>query len=109
MKSKRARACDITKKVKDLVWARDGGRCIICGSYTAMPNAHYIPRSRGGLGIPENIVTLCSNLSENKCHYRYDFGSREEQQEIGGKIRDYLKGVYPDWDESRLVYRRELA
>ena len=59
MKSKRAKACDISKKVKDRVWERDGGRCIICGSPYAMPNSHYIRRSQGGLGIEENIVTMC--------------------------------------------------
>ena len=63
MKSKRAKACDISKKVKDIVWERDGHRCIICGSYQAMPNSHYIRRSQGGLGIPENIVTMCSRCS----------------------------------------------
>lgn len=31
----------------------------MCGSSYAMPNAHYIARAQGGLGIEENIVTLC--------------------------------------------------
>lgn len=104
LSSKRSKACDIPKKVKDAVWERDGRRCIICGSTMAMPNAHYIPRSKGGLGIEENIVTLCTHMSENRCHYRYDFGSREEREEIGGKIRDYLMSKYPDFDEDKLVY-----
>lgn len=106
MKSKRARATDISQKTKQEVWERDGGRCIICGSPVAMPNAHYIPRSAGGLGVPENIVTLCTNFSENKCHYRFDFGSRAEREEIGGKVEKYLKSKYPDWDPEKLVYRK---
>ncbi len=102
-KSRRAKACDISKKTKNIVWERDGGRCIICGSTQAMPNAHYIPRSKGGLGIPENIVTLCTM---NGCHYKFDFGSKEERAEIGSKIEEYLKSKYPDWDKKDLVYRK---
>lgn len=105
MKSDRAKACDIKKSVKDRVFERDGGACVICGSrVNVMPNAHYIPRSKGGLGCEENVVTLCSNLSEHKCHYRYDFGTREEREEIGEKIKAYLQSKYPDWDEDKLVY-----
>lgn len=104
LSSKRSKACDIPKKVKDAVWERDGRRCIICGERNAMPNAHYIPRSKGGLGIEQNIVTLCTNFTPNKCHHKFDYGSREEKEEIGGKIRDYLKGQYLDWDEDKLVY-----
>ena len=52
MKSKRARDCDISQKVKAAVWERDGGCCVICGRRdTAAPNAHYIRRSRGGLDV----------------------------------------------------------
>ena len=56
---KRTKLLDISKAVKDKVWERDGHRCILCESIFAMPNAHYISRAQGGLGIPENVVTLC--------------------------------------------------
>lgn len=106
MKSKRSKACDIPQKVKEAVWERDGHRCIICHSRTAMPNAHFIPRSKGGLGIEENIVTLCTNFSECKCHYKFDFGTAEEQKEIGEKIEAYLKSKYPNWEKENLIYKR---
>ena len=107
MKSARTRACDIPKRVKDRVWERDGGRCVVCGSsYNVMPNAHYIPRSQGGLGIEENIVTLCTNLTENQCHYRFDYGSRAEREAIGKKISSYLRKTYPGWDEDKLIYHK---
>lgn len=99
MKSKRAKACDITKKVKDRVWERDNQRCIVCGTYRAMPNAHFIPRSQGGLGVEENIVTLCLN-----CHEAYDHTT--ERKAIGAFIEEYLKGKYPEWDKSKLIYRK---
>ena len=106
LSSKQAKACDISKKVKDIVWERDRRRCIICGSPIAMPNAHYISRAKGGLGIEQNIVTLCSNFSENKCHYKYDFGTAEERAEIKDKIKNYLKSQYLDWNEDKLVYKK---
>ena len=107
MRSARTKAVDISKKVKDAVWERDGGRCVICGSsYNVMPNAHYIPRSAGGLGIEQNVVTLCTNLTQNQCHYKFDYGSRAEREQIGKKISKYLRSCYPDWSEDKLIYKK---
>lgn len=92
-----SRACDINPKVKQRVWDRDGHCCIICKSPYALPNAHYIRRSQGGLGIVQNIVTLC-----DECHNDFDNGSK--RKENGEKIRNYLMGWYPDWNEEDLVY-----
>lgn len=97
MKSKRSKATDIPQKVKKVVWARDGGRCVICGSSQAMPNAHYISRAHGGRGVPKNIVTLCAD-----CHRRYD--NSVERDAIGARIREYLQKCYPNWDENEVVY-----
>lgn len=52
--SKRAKACAISSAVKKRVWDRDNHCCVYCKSIYAFPEAHYIPRSRGGLGIEEN-------------------------------------------------------
>ena len=106
-KSARTKATDISQKVKRAVWERDGGRCVVCGnSYNVMPNAHYIPRSRGGLGVEQNIVTLCTNLTHNQCHYRYDFGRKEERQMIHDIIKRYLQSKYEDWNEDDLYYKK---
>ena len=99
MKSKRTKACDITKGVKDRVWERDNQRCIRCGTNRAMPNAHFIPRSKGGLGVEENIVTLCL-----ACHEAYDHTT--ERKAIGYFIEEYLKEKYPEWDKSKLIYNK---
>lgn len=107
MKSKRAKACDISAKVKQIVWERDGGRCVVCGNkVNVMPNAHYIARQHGGLGIPENIVTMCTNFTEKQCHFKYDHGTAEESEPIKAKIEEYLSSIYPDWDPEKLVYRK---
>lgn len=98
-KSKRAKACDISKKVKDIVWERDGHCCIICGSFNAMPNSHFIRRSQGGLGIEENIVTMCM-----RCHSMYDQGS--DRRAIEAYTERYLKSKYPDWDREKLIYKK---
>lgn len=107
MKSKRSKATDIPMSVKKKVWERDGGCCVVCGnSYNVMPNAHYISRKHGGLGIEQNIVTLCTELTKNKCHRKYDFGTKQEHENIGKIIKKYLKSKYSDWDEDKLIYRK---
>jgi 5-methylcytosine-specific restriction endonuclease McrA len=100
--SKRAKALAIPKAVKDRVWERDDHCCIWCGSPYANPEAHFIPRSRGGLGIEENVVTLC-----RLCHDAFDHGSAAMRQEIGNYCREYLKAMYPEWDEKKLIYRKD--
>lgn len=107
MKSKRSKACDIPQQVKFKVFLRDNGCCVICGnSQNVMPNAHFIPRSDGGLGIEENIVTLCTDLTKNKCHSRFDKGTKEERESCRGKIKRYLKSKYPNWKEENLIYKK---
>ena len=98
MKTRRSKACDIPKSVKDKVWARDDQKCIVCGNPYAMPNAHYIRRSQGGLGIEQNIVTLCQN-----CHYNYDHTI--QHKEYAEFIKQYLQKKYPKWSEEDLYYR----
>ena len=106
-KTKRARATDIPMSVKEKVWERDNHRCVVCGNtYNVMPNAHYISRTKGGLGIEQNIVTLCTLLTKNKCHHRYDNGTKEEHELIGNKIKNYLKSKYPDWNENDIIYKK---
>ena len=71
-----------------------------------MPNAHYIPRSKGGLGIEENIVTLCTEFTLNKCHRKYDFGNKDERKKIGNIIKNYLQSKYDNWNEEQLYYKK---
>lgn len=97
MKSTRTKALDITPKVKKQVWERDGHCCIFCGSPMAMPNAHYIPRSHGGLGIERNIVTACIH-----CHDQMDH--TVSRPEYLAKAKEHLQNCYPDWDETKLTY-----
>ena len=96
---KRTKALAIPPKVAARVWSRDGGCCVYCGTPYASPFAHYIARSHGGLGIEENILTLCQ-----ECHRKYDQSTK--RKEMKDFFREYLKSKYPDWDESNVIYRR---
>ena len=105
MKTKRSKATDIPMSVKKKVFERDKGMCVVCHcNYNVMPNAHYISRSKGGLGIEENIVTLCTGLTPNKCHDKFDNGTKSEREEIGRIIKNYLKSKYTNWNEDKLHY-----
>lgn len=107
MKSRRSKACDIPQKVKDKVFERDKGECVWChNTVNVMPSAHYLSRAHGGLGVEENILTLCTDFTERKCHDRYDHGMREERAEMKEKFRNYLKEKYPYWDEKFITYRK---
>lgn len=97
--SKRSKVCDIPPLVKQIVYERDEHRCIVCGSNQGQPNAHYIARSHGGLGIEQNIITMC-----RQCHDNYDHTIQRE--EIGNIIQAYLKSKYDDWNEQDLIYNK---
>lgn len=99
MRSKRAKALDISQKVKRIVWERDRRCCILCGSSQAMPNAHYISRAKGGLGIEENVVTLCLT-----CHRELD--QSVKRSHLLEKVRLYLEKHYPNFPNEKRFYRK---
>lgn len=98
-KHRMTKACDITRDTKLSVFLRDNGRCVYCGSNQGIPNAHFIPRSHGGLGTEQNILTLCPN-----CHHRFD--NTEHRKEMAEFFRSYLEQQYPDWDQEKLYYKK---
>lgn len=109
MKSQRTKALEIPIKVKQAVAERDSFNghpcCIWCGrpapvsNPLAFSNAHYIPRSNGGLGVEENILTLCW-----ECHMRFDQST--ERDKMKDFFKRHLMNVYPEWDEKKMVYRK---
>lgn len=96
--NRRTKALDIPPRVKKIVYSRDGGLCVLCGSPGA-PNAHYISRGQSGLGIEQNVVTLCQT-----CHMAYDQSFQREI--LKNEIADYLRSKYPGWDDIRLTYQK---
>lgn len=93
---KRTKACAISKKTKERVYKRDMGACIFCGA-PGLPEAHYIPRSHGGLGIEQNIITAC-----RQCHHKLD--NSTQRQQMLPKAAEHLRRHYPDWNEKDLIY-----
>ena len=55
----------IPSEVKRIVWTRDHGRCVICGSNRRIHYDHDIPFSKGGSNTVDNIRILC-----DKCNLR---------------------------------------
>lgn len=99
MASKRSKACDISPSVRNEVLRRDDCKCIICGEKHNLQIAHYISRARLGLGIPQNLATMCVS-----CHFQYDNGKLHN--EIKEAFKDYLKEHYEDWNEETLIYKK---
>lgn len=101
-KHNRTKKTDIPKWVKEVVWERDKHKCIICGKVVSIEYAccHFIPRSLGGLGMPENIYTGCS-----KCHQEQDNGLNTKLYD--NKVETYLKGIYgANWSKEKLIYSK---
>ena len=104
---KDTRARDFGPKVKMAIARRDSldgwPCCVWCGypapAELAYSNAHYIPRSQGGLGIEQNGLTLCP-----LCHSRYD--QTTERPKMREFFRNYLKEHYVGWSEEALIYRK---
>ncbi len=63
--SKRSKACDITPKVKEIVWNRDNQRCIYCGKYVpkTCANAHFIKRSQRRVRHTRKYCYIMSRMS----------------------------------------------
>ena len=107
---KRTVALSIPNGVKRAVAERDSMDgwpcCIYCGrpapsdAMTAFSCAHYISRAQGGLGIEENILTLCPT-----CHHKYD--ATTQREEMRGIFRGYLKEQYAGWCEEDLVFKKQ--
>jgi len=56
----------IPEDVKLLVWARDGGACVRCGSKQDLHFDHVIPVSKGGGNLGVNIQILCQPCNLRK-------------------------------------------
>ena len=56
----------ISDDVKTLVWNRDGGACVRCGSAERLHFDHVIPVAKGGSDDAVNIQLLCQTCNLRK-------------------------------------------
>lgn len=104
---KDTKARDFDRKAKEAISERDSidgwPCCVCCGLAAPAPlawsNAHFISRGQGGLGIPENGLTLCP-----VCHRRYDQST--DRSELRPFFKRYLMDHYPNWNEEDLIYKK---
>lgn len=101
-KHKQTKKTEIHKDVKIIVWNRDMHKCIFCGKLVPWnyANAHFIPRSAGGLGIEENIFTACED-----CHREQDNGLNTKL--YTEKAEKHLRSCYgQNWTIEKLIYKK---
>ena len=115
-KAEMTKKTSISNAVRQRVYERDDGECIFCQmgyhaaaekqmaneyGYTGRQVMHFVSRARGGLGIVENLAVGCGIH-----HMLYDNGSHGERKEMKPLFEEYLRGLYPDWDEKKLTYNK---
>ena len=110
-KKKRTKAIEFRAIDRITIVNRDSG-CIFCkmnyhndelSDYekAGCQIMHYIPRSHGGLGIPQNAAVGCVGH-----HMMLDNGNKGRGPEMKELFKKYLQSKYPDWDESELTFNK---
>jgi hypothetical protein len=56
----------IPSEVKQQVWQRDKGKCVLCGSKRHLEFDHELPVSKGGSNTVNNIRILCKDCNRKK-------------------------------------------
>jgi len=56
----------IPEEVRIVVWRRDDGKCVKCGSRENLEYDHIIPISKGGSNTVRNIELLCEKCNREK-------------------------------------------
>jgi hypothetical protein len=107
-----AKAREFSQKARDEIYHRDAGECIFCAREYEMENItwfekhilsvmHYVPRSKNGLGIPQNGALGCQYH-----HQLMDNGSRGKREEMLCIFREHLKSKYQNWNEEDLTWNK---
>ena len=93
---------------------RDNQTCLFCKlnyhcenlkieslDYLVHDIAHFIPKSKMGLGIEENGFECCRYH-----HHLLDNGNKGLRKEMLKIAENYLKSKYDNWNRGKLIYRK---
>lgn len=115
MKQKaRNKLLQFDRKTQLLICERDV-TCLFCRLQYHMPNIpgnfslqmtiadimHFVNKSAGGLGIPQNGVLGCRYH-----HGLLDNGNKGLREEMLQMMEEYLKSIYPEWNKEKLVVNK---
>jgi len=96
-KSKRSLATKITIDVRMDVKVRDNGKCTICGTMENIQIHHFVPRSLGGMGITNNLISLCQ-FHHKQLHDGNGY--------ILEHVKQYMKDLYPNVNNNERKYNK---
>jgi 5-methylcytosine-specific restriction endonuclease McrA len=60
------RSSDAKRMFRENIKARDGHKCVYCGSSENLTVDHVRPKSRGGTDTADNLVTACRPCNQAK-------------------------------------------
>lgn len=91
---------EISPEVRAVVYKRDSWEetpcCVFCGR--PYPEVHhYVERSRGGMGVEQNLICLCPS-----CHRKLHNGDRN----IKVFCKAYLEDKYEGWEENAQIVQK---
>lgn len=73
VRRRKAKRKYIKVELRDAVSARDGHRCLLCGTDRDLAVDHTIPVEGGGTNDPDNLQTLCHSCNSKKMMQIVDF------------------------------------
>lgn len=53
-------------RIRAAVLARDGGKCVLCGSSERVDVDHIVPRAQRGRAVMGNLRTVCASFNRGK-------------------------------------------
>ena len=116
-KSKQAKAHEITKETKQIVWERQHGKSLFAPYKpitVEMCCCHFIPRARGGLGTEWNIFG-CFQAPWADEHKAFDHQLSDKEvrkitnltpDEMVTVVRNHLMENYDGWCEDNCRYKK---
>ncbi|MBR5577788.1 MAG: hypothetical protein IKW28_02210 [Lachnospiraceae bacterium] len=109
---KYTRKLQFNPKARKRIIERDEGKCIFCemGYFNECSSdylldlkdiMHFVPKSQLGMGVEENGAVGCRYH-----HTLLDNGNKGLRSDMLQRFEQYLRGIYPEWDKTKLIYKK---